>query len=91
MNAVHLRERLRTIISLAAAVPRGSSLRPVEIPVPVLGDHQAHLVIDRILPDNSSSSQDHRSDVVGPVSVSSLAGVAIVLGRRLSPHSVVVP
>ena len=33
--SAHLRERLRAVISLAAAVTRGSSLRPVEIPVPV--------------------------------------------------------
>merc|ERR1712222_270861 len=59
LSSFHLRERLRTIISLAAAVTRGSSLRPMEIPV--------------------------------PVSVSSLAGVSVVLGCGLSPHSVVVP
>ena len=35
LNPAHLRERFRAIISLAAAVTRGSSLRPVEIPVPV--------------------------------------------------------
>merc|ERR1712158_25165 len=31
----NLRERFRAVISLAAAVTRGSSFRPVEIPVPV--------------------------------------------------------
>merc|ERR1719220_3116275 len=55
----NLRERFGAIISLAAAVTRGSRLRPVEIPV--------------------------------PVSVSSLTSVSVVLRRRLSPHSVVLP